>query len=317
MSTRTLAYWWVNHKQTFQHEVEGGYIWSPKRRKDGGFNQFYENMARVVPGDIVISYAGALIKAIGVATGPAQSQGKPFHGFGGDAGANWDDHNGWLVPIEWTRLPSPIRPKDHLAQIAPLLPSKYSPLQQNGDGNQACYLAEISSELGELILSLARHADEAATGRTEELARQLADEAAERVILESGIQPTEKEQLIKARQGQGIFRQRVMEVEPRCRVTKVGDERFLIASHIKPWRDSTNEERLDGANGLMLAPHVDRLFDKGWISFADDGKLLTAPAAADILAAWHIHPGLSVGRFTAGQRHYLAYHREHIFKETA
>jgi hypothetical protein len=58
-----------------------------------------------------------------------------------------------------------------------------------------------------------------------------------------------------------------------CRVTGVSNAEFLRASHIKPWRDATNTERLDGNNGLMLTPTVDHLFDGGYITFDDDGKV--------------------------------------------
>ena len=81
--------------------------------------------------------------------------------------------------------------------------------------------------------------------------------------------------LTKARLGQGLFRQRVAEQEPICRVTGLARQEFLIASHIKPWRDCDHQERLDGANGLLLSPHIDKLFDRHWISFDRDGHLLS------------------------------------------
>ena len=73
---------------------------------------------------------------------------------------------------------------------------------------------------------------------------------------------TERDALTKARLGQGLFRHRVAEREPACRVTGLKRQEFLVASHIKPWRDCDNSERLDGANGLLLSPHVDKLFDR-------------------------------------------------------
>ncbi len=53
----------------------------------------------------------------------------------------------------------------------------------------------------------------------------------------------------------------------------------LNASHIQPWRDSSNEQRLDGENGLLLTPTVDHLFDKGFISFESTGQLIVSPVA--------------------------------------
>ena len=71
------SYWWVNQNQTYAHEVRGGYLWSPKFRADGARNQFYENMTRIQPGDVVFSYYDTYIKAIGVATSTAASVPKP------------------------------------------------------------------------------------------------------------------------------------------------------------------------------------------------------------------------------------------------
>ncbi len=79
--------------------------------------------------------------------------------------------------------------------------------------------------------------------------------------------------------GQGKFRANVQSVERACRVTKVERPEHLVASHTKPWRDSTNEERLDGENGLLLTPTIDHLFDKGFISFEDKGDLIVSPVA--------------------------------------
>src|SRR5687768_1513924 len=77
----------------------------------------------------------------------------------------------------------------------------------------------------------------------------------------SMVGPTFREQLVRARRGQGVFRANVLLREESCRVTHVSEPRHLKASHIKPWRDATDAERLDGANGLLLSPHIDHLFD--------------------------------------------------------
>jgi putative restriction endonuclease len=63
---------------------------------------------------------------------------------------------------------------------------------------------------------------------------------------DSLIPDTDRKALIVARRGQGLFKQRVMQIENRCRVTGVNNPVHLVGSHCKPWRDSSNEERLDG-----------------------------------------------------------------------
>jgi len=84
--------------------------------------------------------------------------------------------------------------------------------------------------------------------------------------------PTEKDALVKARRGQGKFREAVLSYWGNCAVSNCSELFLLRASHIKPWKDSTNTERLDRYNGLLLNPNLDAAFDKGLISFADDGK---------------------------------------------
>jgi len=126
---------------------------------------------------------------------------------------------------------------------------------------------------------------------------------------------TVREQLIWARNGQGKFRERVELICPVCRLTGVTDPAFLIASHVKPWRDCANEERLDGNNGLMLSPHVDMLFDQGYISFEDGGSLLvSSELEPGILKAWSIDPTVNPGPLNEKQAQYMSYHREFIFQ---
>jgi len=136
-----------------------------------------------------------------------------------------------------------------------------------------------------------------------------------KILDQADLSPTDKEALINARRGQGIFRDNVLRREPHCRVTGIDDPNYLIASHIKPWSESSNFERLSENNGLMLAPHVDHLFVHGYISFSDVGDLLISPkCATGVLATWGISSSNNVGPFRNAQRPFLAYHRAHCFK---
>lgn len=87
---------------------------------------------------------------------------------------------------------------------------------------------------------------------------------------DSKISITQKEMLIKARIGQGIFRESLLKKYKRCMFTGIDDPKLLIASHIKPWRVADNAERLSINNGLILSPLYDKLFDSGLISFDSD-----------------------------------------------
>ena len=126
---------------------------------------------------------------------------------------------------------------------------------------------------------------------------------------------TTKDQLILSRRGQGVFKANVRLNETRCRVTGISDIKHLRASHIKPWSECSDEEKLNGCNGLLLAPHIDHRFDQGYISFSGEGSLiLSKKLSSGILKAWNIPSVLNVGAFSENQQKFLKYHRENILK---
>ncbi len=131
----------------------------------------------------------------------------------------------------------------------------------------------------------------------------------EKIELMEDLPATEKAALVLARLGQGKFRQNLLTVESACRVTGLSNPSFLIASHIKPWRFCNNMERLDKNNGLMLSPHIDKLFDTGNISFSDDGSILHSTSAREALEKWSCDLQKNTGLFNERQRTYLAWHR--------
>lgn len=304
-----MAFWWVNHKQTRDHEVRGGYLWSPFRNANGAYNQTYENMRHAQVGDVVFSFAHAQIGAVGRVTAAAVASPKPTEF--GSVGDYWADE-GWLVEVDFVPVPRPLRPQAYTQVIGPLLPDRHSPIQKNGHGNQSCYLAGIPDTLGLLLLELTAAADKLPTWN------RVSDPEHGPALLEDlhqiegdlSIPETQKVQLSKARIGQGLFRKRVILLDPVCRVTGVTDTRVLIASHIKPWKVSTNAERISGYNGLLLSPHVDALFDDHLITFEDDGRMhVHESLSSDVLDRWGIDPTRRVGRFRPEQAAFLSHHQ--------
>ena len=146
---------------------------------------------------------------------------------------------------------------------------------------------------------------------------EVEDDRHERELLNRGlIGPVERHQIVKSRRGQGVFRDNVESREPKCRITGVSNPRYLRASHIKPWRKSSDIEKIDGDNGLMLAPHVDFLFDRGFISFEDDGTLIVSTQIeVGALESWGIPSEVNVGKFSPEQAVYLKFHRENELKD--
>lgn len=305
-----MRYWWVNQNQTYIHEVPGGFLWSPQRNSNGARNQFYENMTLVSPGDIVFSFADTFIKAVGVVIGSHFEANKP-DSFG-NAGANWGT-KGWFVPVEFTVVKNPIRPREFMHLLNPLLPEKYSPLQANGDGLQGVYLASLPHEMGSVLLGLTETDDlHLPVYDLSQLPETLEEQE---IILDAALGETEKAVLVLARRGQGAFRSRVQTIEEACRVTGVDSKQLLVASHIKPWSESQNWERINGNNGLFLSPHVDKLFDKGLITFtAKGGMEVSAQLEPDVLKKWHIDPSKNFGKFNVDQLFFLEYHQAKVFQ---
>lgn len=318
-----MRYWWVNQKQTHRHEIGGGYLWSPKRKSDQSRNRFYDNMKAVAPGDVVFSYWEGFVRAYGLIRSFGYDAPKPTEF--GSAGRNWS-LIGYRVDVEYVTLDRPLAPRAVWARIQPLLPEKYSPLNPaNGKGLQSVYLAALPLELGKLIWSEIAHLGNALVVRDARAALIASAEEPERDKWErheveeiegSGLDVTERDAIVKARRGQGLFRTNIAGIEKECRITHVSNPAYLIASHIKPWRHATNEERLSAHNGLMLAPQADFLFDRGFISFGD-GRVMISPVVDErSLLKLGIDPDRPpiVGAFSHQQERFLEFHRAEIFR---
>ena len=130
------------------------------------------------------------------------------------------------------------------------------------------------------------------------------------------LKETERDALVKSRVGQGVFRKQLIEkYNSSCIITGINEKRLLIASHIKPWAVSTNEERLSSENGLLLSPTFDKLFDCGLITFADTGKIIiSSQISSEVVGKLHISKDDVFDLKPSQQmRQNLEYHRDVVF----
>ncbi len=128
---------------------------------------------------------------------------------------------------------------------------------------------------------------------------------------------TEAERLVVQRVGQDLFRHGLLEYwEGRCAITGLAVPELLRASHIKPWADCSNDaERLDVYNGILLAPHLDAAFDRGFITVADNGAIVVSDVLdTDARAILGLEQPLRVRALHDGHRPYLPWHRERVFR---
>lgn len=121
--------------------------------------------------------------------------------------------------------------------------------------------------------------------------------------------------MIRARLGQGDFRDKLVRFWGGCAVTGCTTLQLLIASHVKPWRDCDASEAKDLSNGLLLTPNLDKAFDLGYISFQDTGEIILSPmlttqSASDLGVSNNMKLQKTL---LAEQQYFMQYHRSNIF----
>lgn len=136
----------------------------------------------------------------------------------------------------------------------------------------------------------------------------------EEVKMSYQLSETEKEAIIKSRRGQGVFRLNSIKLWKTCSVTGFTKSNVLIASHIKPWKVSVNAERVDHFNSLLLVPSLDKLFDKGYISFEPGGKILISDKIGKLdLDRIGVNNDLRLRQIPKDTQTYLEYHCNYRF----
>ena len=127
-----------------------------------------------------------------------------------------------------------------------------------------------------------------------------------------------RKQLIDSRVGQGVYRKKLLEECPFCPFTHIDNESLLNASHIKPWKQSSDKEKTDPKNGLIFTPTYDRLFDRGFITFNDSKELLISNWISETTRRQlNISEGMILDDLPLcnKRKKYLAFHRDNVFKK--
>jgi putative restriction endonuclease len=313
----SASFWWVNHSHTFRAEIAGSYLWfASKTHKSKARSESQKNTQKLLPGDVILSFAQGEIGAIGVVVGAAREAAKPpeFESVAEHA----DSHSGWMVPVRFTALTVPLRTEAYMNELTPVLPRKHAPILASGARNQHMVLAAVPPLMVQTLTGILDGQVERIVGTIiEKVGRSLMEDVAEAAIQQrTDLGPPQKSDLLKARYGQGVFRFNVEQNEHSCRISGVLDRRHLWVRHIKPWCECDDTEKLDGANGLMLSPHIAHLFERGYISFSDEGDLLVSQDLNPVvLDNWHIQLPLNVGEFRPEQCFYLEWHRCEVFEQ--
>ena len=304
-----MRYFIVFQGKTFNQEQKGGYLWAPKKSKDNEELFHWKNMTKVRSGDIIFSIANGKIFSVNEAKSDCVEKSKPT-----DENFNdWGD-DGWYVKVDYNLMSHPIVAKEHFSEFRDMLPSRYAPFDKNGDGNQG-YLFEIGSTLANYILDLIQK------NNSDDFVGKIEAEVESSIIkdvnslIDKTLDKTEAKIVVKSRVGQGLFKSKLFEIADRCAVCGLKTKELLIASHIKPWSESNNKERLDVNNGFLMCPTHDALFDKGYITFTDDGNILVSSAIPKTeYELLNIDEKIKIN-VRREQIKYIKWHRENIFKK--
>ncbi|AYV67627.1 HNH endonuclease [Niallia circulans] len=300
----------VMQGHTYQEEKDLGIIWSPQKDKGQKVPHSWKRMKEVKKGDRVFHYVKGNIVAISIASDNCKEESKPqsLNGL-----SKWSNE-GYLVNLEYHQLDEPINIRQRFNEIKPLLPVKYSPFQEDGNGNQG-YLYPCNEELAIKLLEMI---SELNIYQVNEEQLELSIDAVRRTEhnpLIPIIVETESVMKTKIRLGQQKFRNGMFPLwKGQCALCGIKLPEVLRASHSKPWKDSTNEERLDPYNGLLLCCNHDALYDKGLISLDKRGNLLiSSKISKEEYEIYVLVEETKVSIFPENKE-YFTWHRKNIFK---
>ena len=291
-----MRFFLVFQGTTYQEEKKLSCLWAPKFGKSGQEVHHHKRLVEVKINDRIIHLVNRKIVAISTAKSRAY-----------DAEAPWkqDDSRPWLkngrkIDVEMIELSEPILIDNIFQKIKSYLPEKYSPFDRNGSGNQG-YFYEINSKIFNTILNTDFTND---FYDLDNLNRPESESTKDILRLN-----------VRSSTWQSYFKNQLFKLwGSSCLVTGIKNENLLIGAHIKPWAKSSDEEKIDPYNGLLLSPNADKLFEIGLISFQDNGSMMISDKInLSELKKLGIENNIKID-FKEKNLIYLKYHRENKFK---
>ncbi|WP_342625019.1 HNH endonuclease [Pseudomonas alkylphenolica] len=294
-----MQFFWVNLGTTHREAKNCKFLWAPLNSQTSNGNTHrrthWENVGKVKAGDLIFCYHNNYVRAIARAERDAYRSERPST----RAFNEWN-HEGFRVDITLETLNRPLLSKSISAAYQTQFDSRTTPTLFNSTGGvNQIYMAQLPADAAYFLMEQA------------EVITKYED-----LLINAGavsrVNETTREALIRARLGQGTFRAEVMKRwEGKCALTGVRNPNLLVASHIHAWSLANNHARLDADNGLLLATHIDRLFDCGLISFHECGQLIISDSlTAEEQKVFGLTTFTSIDTLNAGNRLYLAKHRE-------
>ncbi|KAB2966575.1 HNH endonuclease signature motif containing protein [Zoogloea sp.] len=296
-----MAFFWVNLGTSYQEVAAHNFLWAPayvvgkngKKKTNAG----WDSVKEVKAGDVIFCHRRQNIIYVAVARETAYPAKRPQT----RTFKPWNDE-GFRIDVDLTILAPPVSVAGFKPTLMAIHNQECSPalFTRTGDTAQQ-YMIRLPLGAGALILSYLGDAEV-------KVCEQVSDRQSGRLTKGST-----RETVAQARVGQGQFRDDVLALwQYACPVTGLSKPELLTASHIVPWSLSNETEKIDPNNGFPLSPALDKLFDRGYVSFDDQGLLLVKNSAlnAQDQQCLGIAPGSKISGLNAQQKAYLARHRQ-------
>ena len=257
-----MSFHWVNIGDSYQEVLDNGFLWAPtlkitetgKKTRNAG----WDSVENVRKNDIIFCNRDGAIIYVAIAKKDTFKAPKPV-----TRTFNRWHNEGFQVDVKVIELDHPIPVNDFKYELNNILAKELKPkVFDKNLNNCQIYMAPLNLLGGAFLLDLI--GDESLT------VHEAIDDSGQEAL--SG---SDKTILSKARVGHGKYREELLSLwDSTCPITAINEPSLLIASHIVPWQLSDSFDKVNKYNGLLLSPHIDKLFDRGFISFDDSGQIL-------------------------------------------
>ena len=295
-----MNFYWVNLGESYNEVREHNFLWAPKyyinEKGTKIINSGWKHVPEVCEGDVIICNKDRKIIYVAVATKDAYISHRPkSRTFG-----RWEKE-GYKIEVDLEILPMPFDINEVKNEIGEFYNDNCDPklITKNNQLSQQ-YLISLPKSAGAFILDALGDMSLNIQEKINKLSRKKRQTK------------TTRDAIIKSRVGQGRFREDVLGLwNNTCPITKVNQPDLLIASHILSWQLSNDEEKLDEYNGFPLSPSVDKLFDRGFISFSNTGEMLISEKISiDTVQKLGVNINTKINGLKKENLKYLKRHRE-------
>lgn len=302
----------VMQGETYQEEKRLGMLWSPRKDKSGAVPPSYKRMQEVKKGDRIFHYVRGAIVAVSVAEENCRTDENMQHAeLPGHA-----DREGYVVRTEYHELEETLEIRDYIDELSPCLPVKYSAFQADGSGNPG-YLYPCNEELMIKMLEIIvlQNIHPAAQEQLElaiEVVRRTEHNPLVNLIAE-----TELAAKLKIQQGKKRLREQMLPLwSHQCALCGVDLDILLEATPSKPWKDSTDKERIDPFNGVLLCRNHAALYKRGLITFDGKGSLIVSNRIAEEERSFNGVDKKKKISMKRENRPYFRWHKKHYFMDS-